>query len=277
MRLKISISNTLVSILCLFFGFNLFALAFSLLSAAVIGSLLIFKEFKFTIRQLWELSSGEVYDWNEQFFHLIWRYAISWCSGYFIFQLFTPIAFKFYGAEFSGKVGISIAMWTAGFSIAMSWINAIIPRINILIEQCKWSELDLIFRKSLFKAMLTMLIGGVGFLIADYLFQEQVFLFKRILSLKEMSILFICWLGQIYINSLAIYLRGHKKEPLMLISFVVALYIAISTYLCATYLSQEYFMLGFLTALVFWIPAVYKIYLKEKDNHKNILEVYHEI
>ena len=99
------------------------------------------------------ISKRYSYDWGKEFFPLLWRYAVSWCSGYFIFQTFIPIAFYFHGADYSGKLGISIAMWMAGYNIAMSWINAILPRINNLIALHKWNVLDKLFFKSLFSRM----------------------------------------------------------------------------------------------------------------------------
>ena len=52
-----------------------------------------------------------------------------------VFQLFTPMTFYFHGPVAAGKIGISIAMWTAGFNIAISWITAITPKMNMLIAE----------------------------------------------------------------------------------------------------------------------------------------------
>ena len=164
MRFKIAIGTSLTILLGLYFHFNLYALAFSLVVSSIIGSFLLIKHFYVTIKQMWKISTDKCYDWWPEFSSLIWRYAVSWCSGYFIFQLFTPLAFHFHGVEFAGKIGISIAMWTAGFGIANGWIVAITPKINILIAECKRNELDTIFCKNLRYALLTMFFGGIIFL-----------------------------------------------------------------------------------------------------------------
>lgn len=58
---------------------------------------------------------------------------------------FTPL--KFHSPIFAGKVGLSIAAWTAGSNIALTWITAITPKINMLIAEHKWNDLDRIFHK----------------------------------------------------------------------------------------------------------------------------------
>jgi hypothetical protein len=49
------------------------------------------------------------------------------------------------------------------------------------------------------------------------------------------------WLLQIIINSLAVYMRAHKEEPLVIPSFLSGIYISLVTLLIAIY-----FFLGFL-------------------------------
>lgn len=177
-RFKIGVCQTLTNICGLALGLNLYALSCSLLSASIASTAFILYYFRNSIKQLWQTSAGECYNWWPEFSSLIWRYAISWSSGYLIFQLFTPLAFQFHGAEFSGKIGISIAMWTAGFSIANVWIISITPRINMLISEHKWEELDYIFNKNLWRAMGTMVIGGCGYFGIYFLLRDTFFFFK---------------------------------------------------------------------------------------------------
>lgn len=134
-RFKIAVCTSLTMIFGLYIHLNLYALALSLLVSALVGNLLLVKNFFITMKQLWNISSIKCYDWWPEFSSLVWRYSISWCSGYFIFQLFTPLAFHFHGPELAGKIGISISMWTAGFNIASSWITAVTPRLNMLIAE----------------------------------------------------------------------------------------------------------------------------------------------
>lgn len=63
------------------------------------------------------------------------------------------------------------------------------------------------------------------------------------------------------------YLRGHKQEPLMALSLVSALYVALTTILCAQYLPKEYLFVGFLSSYLWGIPIVYRIYRRYKQGH----------
>ena len=116
---------------------SLHALSISLLLSALAGLYIIWRGFGRHIRAFLDISKRYAYSWKEKFFKLQWRYAISWASGYFIFQMYTPVMFHFYGPVEAGKVGLSITLWMAVFSISNSWIYAIVPRLNIHISQKK--------------------------------------------------------------------------------------------------------------------------------------------
>lgn len=266
-RIKITAVNFFVTALGLYFNLGLYALPISLICSSVVGFYCVSNKFSNTIKQLWELSRGKCYKWDCEFYALIWRYSISWCSGYFIFQLFTPLAFKYHGPVFAGKIGISMAMWTAGFSIATSWVTAIIPKLNMCISENKWHELDKLFYRSLILATGTMLFGGSLFLIIESIFSNKYDFFSRILDIQSMFILFLCWLFQTVINTLAVYLRSHKKEPLMPLSLISAFYVVITTFLCARYLSEQWLFLGFLSSYIYGIPVCFYIFNKQRQAH----------
>ena len=270
-RFRISFFASLTSIGCLVAGFSLYALSFSLMVNALAGTSYILYYFRRPMCQLWHASRGRCYNWWPEFSSLIWRYAISWSSGYFIFQIFTPVAFYFHGAEFSGKIGISIAMWTAGFSIASTWITAIIPRVNILIAERHWSELDSLFQKNLRRTMVTMIGGGSMYFVLYALLSDHFIFFHRILDPMNMALLFIAWILQSWVNAIAVYLRGHKREPLMVLSAIGGIWVFVTTILCAKYLPEEYMFLGFVSQ--FWsLPLIYRIYRRFRRMHESIPE-----
>lgn len=267
-RMYITAITALTTLVVLYFGLGLYALAVSLVFSAIVGTTLIYKHFGKFAQYLWSKTKEKYYQWQKEFNALIWRYAVSWCSGYFIFQLFTPLAFQYHGAVFAGKIGISIAMWTAGFNIANSWLTAVTPKLNMLVSEKKWQQLDTIFNKSLVYSILTMLVGGCCFFMQWHFLAAKVWIFQRILSWQSMLLLFSSWLCQIYINGLALYLRSHKKEPMMPISLFSAFYVSITTLLCALYLEADYLFLGFLSSYIYGVPVTYYLYKKQKLEHQ---------
>ena len=270
-RFRIGVCQTIATLVCLISGLNIYALGMALFVNVIVSGSYIMYCFRPTIKQLWRTSSKRCYDWWPEFSALIWRYAVSWCSGYFIFQIFTPLAFYFHGAEFSGKIGISIAMWTAGFSIANTWMTAIMPRLNMLVSEHDWQRLDELFNRNLRRTIFSIVGGGALYFILYFFLLDKFYFFERVLPPLTMGMLYISWILQSWINSIALYLRAHKREPLMLISVISGIWVTVTTYLCARFLSAEYLFVGFLSQ--YWaIIVVYKIYKKQKQEHLLIAE-----
>ncbi len=265
-RFRVSVCQTIATLISLFAGFNIYALGIAIMINVIVSGGYIAYCFHTTIKQMWSISAERCYNWWPEFSALICRYAVSWSSGYFIFQIFTPLAFYFYGAEFSGKIGISIAMWTAGFSIANTWMIAVMPRLNILVSERKWQDLDIIFNKNLQRTVLTLFLGGFIYFVLYFTLYDRLDFFSRVLPPISMAMMYVAWILQSWVNCIAYYLRAHKKEPLMKLSLIAAIWVVITTYLCAKLLDQEYMFLGFLTQ--YWgIFFVYKIYRKQKQEH----------
>jgi hypothetical protein len=121
---------------------------------------------------------------------------------------------------------------------------------------------------SMMRSVGTMFLGGSIFFVIYAVFRGQLELFDRLLDLSGLVILFFCWMMQLIVNNLAVYLRAHKKEPLMMISFISAVYVALTTGACAIFLKSDFIFLGFLTSYIFGLPIVYRIYRKQKEDHQ---------
>ena len=266
-RLKMSIFTSTTVLIGLIFKLKLYALSISLLVNAIIGMYFIYHHFKAVIIQLIEVSKTCEYSWSKDILSLIWKYAISWACGYFMFQMYTPLTFHFHGAIEAGKVGLSITLWMAVFGISNVWIGAITPKLNMYISKQDWSDLDKVFRRNLLLAGITFLLGAVSIWGLTYFLKGKIFIFERFVNDFSMAILGICWFCQLIINTLAVYLRAHKEEPLLIPSFVSAVYISLSTWLCAKYLSVNYLFLGYLSSYAFMLPWVIHIFYKWRRKH----------
>ena len=263
-RFLISFITSLSTAILLVFGLKLYALAISLVIGALSGTLIIFYKYKYMLKQCFVLSKDVVHDWKKDILPLVGRYAVSWISGYFIFFAFTPIGFHYYGVVEAGQIGFSIAMCTAIFGIANIWMTVITPKINMYVARKDYGTLNPIFTKHLILAVITYLLG-VGTLFIIVLFLKDILPFaNRLVSPFSLSIITLGWLFQIIINGYAIYMRAHKEEPLMVPSFVIGVYIVITTLFVAMYLPFEYFFLGFLSSYIWGIPWVLMIFRKYK-------------
>lgn len=255
----VTVGTTLALLIC---GTGLYALATSLFAGAITHSFLIFKKYNNMLFQLYKKGSTEHHPWRQEILPLIWRFAISWISGYFIFSIFTPIAFHYYGAIEAGKVGLSMAVCTAIFGISNIWITAITPKLNIYVAQKNYSALNSEFKKILCLATTTYLLG-ISTFILFIIFSKNYFpIAERFLSIKTFAMLALGWLAQLIINTLAIYMRTHKKEPLVLVSVTNGTYVGTITILAAIYLPFEFFFIGFLSAYLIVLPWVCKIFIQ---------------
>ena len=266
-RFQMSVVSSMIMLAGLLTGSGLYALIFSGCASALVGVFFLIRNFRHTVIQLWKASEYNIYNWWPEFSSLMWRYALSWCSGYFGLNAYTPIAFYFCGPVEAGKIGLSMAMWQAGFGIANCWITAVIPQLNMMIEEKKWNELDSTFKKAFGRSLMTIFAGGSAFLALYLVAGNFIPIFQRVLSFDGMGILFLCWTGQLIINNWAIYLRAHKKEPLMQFSIVSCMCTFTASLLCVIWLPYDYLFLGFLSSMIWGIPFVWRIYNNQRKAH----------
>lgn len=259
-RFLISFATVLSTVCFLLLGAELYALAVSLFIGALTGTILILYRYISMLKQLYVIASETLHDWKTEILPLVGKYAISWASGYFIFYIFTPIAFNYYGVVEAGKVGLSIAVCTAIFGIANIWMTIITPKINMLVSQKDYETLDPIFKKHLILSVITYILGIITLFIIITFFKDFVPFDERLVNSFSIMIISAGWLLQIVINSLAIYMRAHKEEPMSIPSLVSGIYIGVTTLIIAIYLPIEYFFLGFLSSYIWSIPWVFRIF-----------------
>jgi len=266
-RFYISFATAISTMGLLVLDEGLYSLAIGLGIGAISGTIIIFYKYKYMISQLLSIAKDTIHDWKKEILPLVGRYAVSWISGYFIFSIFTPIAFHYYGVVEAGQIGFSIAICSAIFGISNIWMTIIIPKINMYVAHKDYESLNIMFKKHLISAVITYILGIITLFIVVIYFKDILPFANRLVSVFPLSIISTGWLLQIVIYGLAIYMRAHKEEPLMLLSFLSGVYIAISTLLIAIYLPFEYFFIGFLSSYVWGMPLVLKIFSRYKKEN----------
>jgi len=271
-KIRAIVNIVMITVLCisLLSGLKLYSLTTSVLASSLMGFVLIRRGFGPTISSLYANAKGFSHSWIKEFLPLLGRYSLSWASGYLIFQMYTPLMFHFYGPVEAGKMGISITLWTGVLTLSNVWLYVATPKMNIHISQKKWFELDQIFFKSLAFSAITFITGMVIVFLFFEIFRGHLALVDRFLSPVSMLLLAGGWGLQLIVNGLAIYLRAHKEEPLVVPSVITAGYVIITTYLAARYLSPDYFFLGFFSSYLWGLPLIISIFKeKRKKGHLN--------
>lgn len=270
---KIQLVSSIIYLTLLVILFNIGCGLYTLGIATLIKSLLliylIFRKYKYLVRDILNSyrTSMTTTNWNKEILPLLGKYAISWVSGYFIFQIYTPITFKYFGAVEAGKVGFSISIFTAIFSLAGVWVTAKKPLLNFLIARKEFKEADILIirqiKYSLFSYVIILFFGIFSLTILENLFHLNFS--ERIVSGISFTILSIGWFCQIILNSVATYLRSHKIEPMMKISIFIAIYNLVVTGIFTLIISNvDFLFIGFLSSFFLIIYPLKKLLVKTK-------------
>ncbi|WP_200980069.1 lipopolysaccharide biosynthesis protein [Echinicola sp. 20G] len=255
----------------LIFKFNIWALVFGNLAGILImGINLYARDTKFWSTVL-NYNLTKKYNWFSEIIGLQWRYAISWASGYFIFNLIVPVLYKFESAEVAGKYGLSMRVISAFIGISQAWITTKIPQFNFLVAQDKFRELNSFFKKSLIQSFMIQILFSLFIVLGLYVLSFWSEIGYRFLSLKYIVVLLLIQIPMQIVNCFAIYLRAFKKEPFVIYSLVNAFSMLIASFL----ILPEFGFNGMLIflLLVYWLgllPYATFIFTSKKAEFVNL-------
>jgi O-antigen/teichoic acid export membrane protein len=201
-------------------------------------------------------------DWRQEVWPMQWRIAVSWSSGFAMFQLANPIAYQSLGPTAAGKIGITLAATSAITSLAVATVTARIPLLTRLIAQRRYTELDTHFRRIAAMATTIALLAAAAFILALVIASEARFEWtSRIAPIFDSAVLAAVAVSNVVISSLAVYLRAHKREPLMLYSVSSAAVIPGALWIGAAKAGITGLVLAYaLTSAVFgtlWVASVF--------------------
>jgi O-antigen/teichoic acid export membrane protein len=273
MRLMQQILTTILVWISLVVKAKLYASGISnVIALIILISILFISNYRYIFINIWNALGSEKVSYKNEIFPYQWKIALSWISGYFIFQLFNPVLFATEGAVVAGQMGMTLTVLTGILNLSLSWMSTKVPLFSGLIAQKKYSNLDYIFDKTLKQSaginglsliILTVLIYGLrhfGIPLGD----------RFLPYLPLLLMMFPVFLNQ-FIASWATYLRCHKREPFLINSVVGGLACSLSTIL----LGKRFGVIGitsgycFITLLL--LPWAYYIYkMKKAEWHSNV-------
>ncbi|SOE51527.1 Membrane protein involved in the export of O-antigen and teichoic acid [Fibrobacter sp. UWT3] len=201
----------------------------------VVAVIIVRSPFFKILKNIWNDYKSEKVLYMKEIFPYQWRIALSWVSGYFIFQLFNPVLFATEGAKIAGQMGMTLAALNGLQALTQSWINTKVPRLSGFIAQKDYENLDLLFGKTMKQMMLVGTSCLISFVIVMYVIQKidfmlfEIHIGDRFLPILPLSLMAWAIWTMFPINCWATYLRCHKKEPLLLNSIVVGILCCVST------------------------------------------------
>jgi O-antigen/teichoic acid export membrane protein len=257
-------------------GIGLFALPLALIISSAVVLVWLFQGSNLILwKDIWgRIGKWKISYWRE-IFPFQWKIALSWVSGYFIFQIFNPVLFATEGPKIAGQMGMTLNILNSIYALSFSWISTKIPIMSSLIASKDHEKLDNIFFKSLYQSVSIcglLLLLLYTFIVASNFLNihiNGVALSDRFLNGFPLVFILLAFFVNQFSSALATYLRCHKKEPLMIQSLIIAILCGLSTF----YLGNAFGIFGITSgyftlviASVFWIYAVFIKKRKEWHN-----------
>lgn len=240
-RLVQQVTTMLVIWSGLFVGLKLYVGGIGTLIGVSILSFSIIRKFSPLLRNIYVTKITDRISYRNEIFPFQWKIALSWISGYFIFQLFNPVLFATEGAVVAGQMGMTLTALNAILGLTLSWVTTKIPTFSGLIAQKKYLQLDTLFNRTLLQSSI---INALGLLIM-FLFIFSIryfnielggkFIGDRFLPYLPMLLMMLPILLNHIVAAWATYLRCHKREPMLIQSISMGILCSLSTIFLGRY------------------------------------------
>jgi len=267
---KLRVVQQLVSLIILW---TMLSLGGKLYSGPIagIGSLgvtlviLVFSDFKKILIKIWNLHDKWKVNYKSEIFPYQWKIAISWMSGYFIFQLFNPVLFATEGAVVAGQMGMTLAALNGVSGLTISWMTTKVPVFSKLFAQLEFKFADKLFSKTFKQVLAINLAGVLSLLVIVFLLRYyHISLGERFLPMYLIALLGVSIFLNQMVFSWATYLRCHKKEPYLVASVVGALLVGTSTIVLGKLFGVDGLVIGYVTIIVMMKLWEYRIFITSK-------------
>jgi hypothetical protein len=248
-------------------GWDLWTVVFAQLTLLLWSLAFALYRYPNFIRSL--LSKSPVTDtvaWRAEVWPVQWRVAATWMSGNFTTQMLVPIFFRTVGPVAAGQLGITVTLGNVLTAAASNWIVTKAPSFGMLIATRRYRELDQRFRRAmivstLFAAVMAALLLTLIWLLGIL----RPALAERVLPLPAAAVLLLGAVLNAILTGIAVYLRAHKKEPLVLVYLLGTG----ATFLAAALLTPVIGVIGTLglyTAIIglFQLPMSWHIYKRSR-------------
>lgn len=253
-------------------GFKLYVVGISSMLGVMVWFVFVYKS---GLKDLFlNLLKGEItkkISYVKEIFPYQWKIALSWISGYFIFQLFNPVLFATEGAVVAGQMGMTITVLNAIQGLVLSWQTTKTPKYSGWIEMKQYDQLDAVFNKTTKQvlviciALLCIMYGGIWLLRVIHLGFNDSELGDRFLGYLPMAILLVPYFFNQLVNSWAIYLRCHKQEPYLITSLIGGFLQCLSVFILGNTYGLYGMVIGYAVITLFLCPVNYKIYVNKKN------------
>ncbi|MCG9693944.1 hypothetical protein L1D55_19710 [Vibrio sp. Isolate22] len=243
-------------------GFGLSSLpVIMILMVLLICVMLYYVDTKFWV-QLYRDRNRPVKFNSQELKNLQIKYAVSFFSGYFMFNIFVPLVYKYQGSQLAGQLGLTLTVVRTISTFSYAWLESKLPYFNILISKGELIKFRDEFKKKFQLSGATFIFGMVAIALLYYASNYYSLYNDRVVSLEIFSSILGIEVGVYIMSCYAIYVRAHKVEPFHYISLISAIIIAAIAF--SLIKSNNIEGAFYYIALVYWLFIVPFFYIVGK-------------
>lgn len=234
MRFTQAVTGSAFAWLALSRHHGLFAPAGVITGQALAGLAFLFSKRNFLIPLLRRNTKAQTVKWKTEIWPFQWRMAVTFSVSYCTMSLFNPVLFAYRGPVEAGKMGMSMSIAGALGAVAYAWMYTKASPFGKMIARGEFANLDRLFFRTLLQSGALLLCAQAATLGVLFVATKQFpVLGSRMLPMPVLGLLMVA----IFLNHIlyceALYLRAHKREPLLVLSVLVAVLTTASTVLTA--------------------------------------------
>ncbi|MFN8535725.1 MAG: hypothetical protein U0556_19480 [Dehalococcoidia bacterium] len=223
-RLVQAVVSVLASWGTLLLGFGLWSSPLLNLTGLLVIIYLVVVQYRGFFLTLARTAIGATVVWRREIWPLQWRIGLSGLVAYFFFSLFVPVLFTYQGPVVAGQMGMTLSIATAVQTLGLIWVQTRAPAFGVLAARRDFSALDRLWlRVTAVGAGVAVLAGLGGVALVIVLNLVQLPIAGRLLDPLPTAILVLASVANVVPLSMSLYLRAHKREPLLAVSLVSSL------------------------------------------------------
>jgi hypothetical protein len=161
--------------------------------------------------------------WRSEIWPFQWRLGVSFLCSWFTAQVFTPVLFAYRGPVEAGRMGMSMSIAGYLWAVVLPWMSTKATPFGNLIARGQLQELDTLFFRTLKQSLAVVGASAVLCMAGVEVLQHAApRLATRMLPPHLFALLLLAAVSIFVVQSLAVYLRAHKREPFLWQSLLVA-------------------------------------------------------
>jgi hypothetical protein len=170
------------------------------------------------------MADAAVSHWRVDVWPFQWRVGVSIICGFLIYYLFAPVLLAVQGPVIAGRFGMSLALAAGVQNATSAWVNSQAPHYGELVAAGRYHLLDIEFAKTFRRSTLLALSGAASILVgAIGLSVIAPGLAARLLPPFPLGLLMAAALVNHAVFALSVYLRAHRRDPLLVPSLIGAI------------------------------------------------------